>query len=261
MKLGDLIERIEAEVPREQALEWDNVGLLVGDRSQEIQKIYIALDLTDEVLLRAKEVGADLILTHHPLIFHGIKTVTTDDFIGRRVYTLAHEGMSYYAMHTNFDVCVMGRIAAEKLPLTNLSVLEVTGKDADQTIGIGSVGDLTEAESIADFAERVRDAFGLSHVRVFGDPKIKVRRVAMCPGSGKSDIAEALISGAQVYVTGDIDHHSGIDANAQGLAIIDAGHYGIEHIYIDYMKEWLKEYAPELSVVTDPFSEPYWIVT
>lgn len=259
MRVMDLTERIEKEIPREQALDWDNVGLLVGDKEQEIHKVYVALDLTDAVLEHAIDRGADMILTHHPLIFGGIKRVNADDFIGRRILALAQHGIAYYAMHTNFDVCVMGQIAAEQLGLMDIEALEVTSPEDGR--GIGCLGKLTQAVSLYDLAERVRDAFGLSHVKAFGDKDRMVQSIAMCPGSGKSEIGLAIEKGADAYITGDIDHHSGIDAVADGLSIIDAGHYGIEHIYMEYMKNWLAKEAAELEVVTEPFAEPFWIVT
>ena len=133
--------------------------------------------------------------------------------------------------------------------------MEVTSPEDGR--GIGCLGKLTQAVSLYDLAERVRDAFGLSHVKVFGDKDRMVQSIAMCPGSGKSEIGLAIEKGADAYITGDIDHHSGIDAVADGLSIIDAGHYGIEHIYMEYMKNWLAKEAAELEVVTEPFAEPF----
>ena len=162
-------------------------------------------------------------------------------------------------MHTNFDVCVMGNLAASYLELTDVEVLDVTSEN-DGVRGIGCVGELTQKMCVQDMAAMVRDRFGLSHVKVFGNPDTKVKRVALCPGSGKSEIALAKQKHADVYITGDMDHHSGIDAVADDLVIIDAGHYGVEHIYMDYMKEWLQEQTPDLTVMAEPFAEPFWIV-
>ena len=259
MQLKELIKKLENQIPRSEALDWDNVGLLVGDREQQIHKVYLALDLTDAVLEHAIAAGADLILTHHPLIFGGIKHVSTDDFIGRRIIGLVQNHISYYAMHTNFDVCVMGNLAASYLELTDVEVLDVTSEN-DGVRGIGCVGELTQKMCVQDMAGMVRGRFGLSHVKVFGNPDTKVKRVALCPGSGKSEIALAKQKHADVYITGDMDHHSGIDAVADDLVIIDAGHYGVEHIYMDYMKEWLQEQTPDLTVMAEPFAEPFWIV-
>ena len=101
MKVKELTAWLENKYPAKAAEHWDNVGLLVGDKEQEIHKGYVALDLTDAVLEHAIDCGADMILTHHPLIFGGIKRVNADDFIGRRILALAQHGIAYYAMHTN----------------------------------------------------------------------------------------------------------------------------------------------------------------
>lgn len=259
MKVKDLTERIEREIPKDAALDWDNVGLLVGDEEQQIHKVYLALDLTDEVLEHGIRQGVDMILTHHPLLFSGVKRINTSDFMGRRIRGLIQENISYYAMHTNFDVCVMGMLAAEYLDLQDVSVLDVV-RSQPEPQGIGCVGQLKETVELEPLAQVIKDRFSISHVRVFGDPGKKVRTVAVCPGSGKSDVAEALRQKADVYITGDIDHHTGIDAAAEGMAVIDAGHYGIEHIYMDYMKNWLQRELPELEVICEPLREPFWIV-
>ena len=259
MKAYELIEWLNEHHPQKFAEDWDNVGLLVGDDQKEISHVFLALDLTEPVLDEAVASGADMILTHHPMIFSGIKKINNHTFTGRKILRLIKEDIPYFAMHTNFDVCVMGQIAAEQLGLMDIEALEVTSPEDGR--GIGCLGKLTQAVSLYDLAERVRDAFGLSHVKVFGDKDRMVQSIAMCPGSGKSEIGLAIEKGADAYITGDIDHHSGIDAVADGLSIIDAGHYGIEHIYMEYMKNWLAKEAAELEVVTEPFAEPFWIVT
>ena len=266
MTVNEITAEIEKRIPRERALDWDNVGLLVGDGTAEARRVYLALDVTDEVVEHAVRQKADLILSHHPLIFSGMKQVTEDTFQGRRIRKLIRHDISCYAMHTNFDVCVMGDLAAEKLGLFDVEVLEVCGaghrgEETGEAVpyGIGCVGVLPEAVTLRQMAERTAAAFDISHVKVFGDEERPVCRVAVCPGSGKSDIPYALSSGADVYITGDIDHHSGIDAVAQGLSIIDAGHYGVEHIYMEYMKHFLQERLPELEVFTEPKQEPFWI--
>lgn len=257
MRVKDITEIIEWEIPLDKALEWDNPGLLVGDEDAQVERVYLALDATDGVIARAKDAGAQLILTHHPLIFSGIKNVTESTFTGRRIRELIRSGISCYAMHTNFDVCVMGKLAAGKLGLQQPRVLEPCGADGDS--GIGSVGMLPEEMSLEKLAKATAEAFGISHVKVFGDAGAKVKRAAICPGSGRSTLKYALAQQADVYITGDIDHHTGIDAVAAGMAVIDAGHYGIEHIYTAYMKAFLEKRIPKLKVTEEPFGEPFWI--
>lgn len=260
MKLKDLIHKMEDRVPVTSALSWDNVGLLVGDENQEIHKVYVALDATDEVVEDAIAKGADVILTHHPLLFSGLKQVTAQNFIGRRVMQMITSNMACYAMHTNFDVEVMGNLAAETMGLSNVKVLDATLDDDGKAKGIGCVADIAST-TLEELADTCKDAFGISSVKVFGDRSQKIKRLAISPGSGKSEVEHAVAAGANVLITGDIDHHTGIDAVAQGLAIIDAGHYGLEHIYVTYMAQFLQEIAPELAVETAPAKEPFWILS
>ena len=125
---------------------------------------------------------------------------------------------------------------------------------------IGSIAELRKAVRLDDYAKFVRDAFGLEGVRVFGDGTTSIRRVAVCGGSGKSEIETAIRKGADLLVTGDIDHHSGLDALEQGLCIIDAGHYGLEHVFMDYMRAYLKENAPGIASEMEPLKEAFRIV-
>ena len=246
--------------PRDLAESWDNVGLLVGERMQIIQKVFVALDADEAAIQQAKEVGAQLLLTHHPLIFSPLKKVNCDHFISARVVELLRSQISCYAMHTNFDVAKMGKLAAERMGLTVeaplADLITVDGKD----YGIGVVGSLKEPEMIGGLCAVVKEAFGLDTVKLFGKRNGLISRVAICPGSGKSTIADAIAAGAQVLITGDIDHHTGIDAVAQGLSIIDAGHYGMEHIFIGYMEQYLKEQLQGVEVYAQQRRDPFVVV-
>ena len=260
MLVQELIHILEEQAPENDAMDWDNSGLLVGNPEAQVHKIYIALDATDEVIDHAIEAGADMILTHHPMIFTGMKQIRQDHFIGRRIIKLIEHHMACYAMHTNFDIHGMGDLAAEKLGLLNVQVLDIGMMEDMVCRGIGCVGTLESVISLGELANRTREAFGVSHVKVFGDATQKITRIAISPGSGKSEIITAIEQHADVLITGDIDHHDGIDAVAQELMIIDAGHYGIEHIFIDYMKQYLEEHASEIEVEQEQFQEPFWIV-
>lgn len=126
--------------------------------------------------------------------------------------------------------------------------------------GIGRVGGLSRSMTVKECAELVKERFGLPNVKIFGELEKRVQRAAICPGSGKSDAKQALKLGAEVYITGDIDHHTGIDMADCGMAIIDAGHYGVEHIYIADMERFLKKHCPELTVYTAPIRQPFQVL-
>ena len=139
MQCFDVIDYLNGLCPPEHAESWDNVGLLVGG-NRAISSVYIALDPTDEVIETCAGEGCELLITHHPLIFNGLKNISESDYIGRRVLKLAEDGISYFAMHTNYDVDLMGDLAAERIALRNCQPLLKT-QEFDET-GIGRIGDL-----------------------------------------------------------------------------------------------------------------------
>lgn len=261
MKCREIIDALNKRWPECYALSFDNVGLLAGDREQEVHHIFVALDVTDDVLEQALACKADMIITHHPLLFSAIKRVTTDDFIGKRIVKMIRNGISYYAMHTNFDVIGMARLNALSLNLQNPGVLEVTYEDADgHKEGIGRIGDLEHPMTLKVFGSYVKNQLGLEKVRVYGNLDQEIMKVAISSGSGKSMVKEAIRAGVQVLVTGDIDYHTGIDAVAQNLMIVDAGHYGTEMIFIEHMEKELKEMFDGIQVTAAEIQQPFALI-
>ena len=257
MKCRDIIKKLEILSPKEYAMEWDNVGLLVGKEESEVNRILLALDPTLEVIQKAVEVKADLLITHHPLLFSPIKRITTKDAIGQKLFLLMEHGISCYAMHTNFDVLGgMADLAGNKLGLSFQEPLEETAVLDGNSLGIGKVGELSEAISIKALAERVKNLFSLDTVMVYGNVEQKVKRVAVSPGSGKSMIKEARKKAAEVLITGDIGHHEGIDAVEMNVAVIDATHYGLEKIYMNFLEDYLKRVCDEVEVLSSNQKTP-----
>lgn len=246
MKCREIMEILEELAPKRMACDWDNPGLLAGRREKEVKKILLTVDADDETVKKAIADGADMIVSHHPLIFKAVKHVTDEDFIGRRLVSMIQADISYFAMHTNFDAApgCMADIVAERMGLINSEPLEEMGEENGIPYGIGKVGALPEPMAGMAFAKQIKEEFGLPFVTVYGKELWEnepIKRAAVCPGSGGSTIKAALAAGAQALVTGDIGHHEGIDAAAQGLMIVDAGHYGLEHVFMDYMESYLKE--------------------
>lgn len=260
MKCSEVMEKLEGLAPRSFAESWDNVGLLAGRYEKEIGTVMIALDATDGVVEEAVQRGADLLLTHHPLIFSARKSVNSGDFIGRRLLTLIQSDVCYYAMHTNFDVKGMADAAADRIGLSDRQVLDVTYEDGISKEGIGRIGRLPQEETLEECGGRIKRIFGLESVRLFGDGGKSLRTAAICPGSGKSVIEKAAELGADVLITGDIDHHAGIDAVAMGLTIIDAGHYGLEQIFVPYLEEFLKRECGGLHILCAREQNPFRVL-
>ena len=257
MLCKEIITEIEAVYPKSAALDFDNVGLLAGRSEKEVNCVYLALDATEKVIEQAKEAGADMLITHHPLIFSPLKHITDEDFISRRVVNLIQSDISYYAMHTNYDVLGMAKLSGKILELEDTDVLDITSERNGVPEGIGRVGALKNTMTLKECCVYVKNKLKLSSVKVFGDMDRKITRLAVSPGSGKSAVLPALKTGADVLVTGDIGHHEGLDAVEQGLAVIDAGHYGTEYIFIDDMREFLQTRLPCLKIVTAPVSHPF----
>ena len=215
-----------------------NLRCITKKKEKEIKKVYLAVDATDEVIEDAIEAEADMLLTHHPLIFSPLKSITEDNFIGRRILRMLQADMCYYAMHTNFDVMGMADAAADEIRLKNRQVLEVTFEDDISKEGIGRYGRLPKAMKLSECAAYVKEVFKLPAVRVYGDLDEVVEIVAISPGSAKSVAPCAVQAGVEVLISGDIDHHLGIDLVAQGVAVVDAGHYGLEKLFVPYMKDY-----------------------
>lgn len=256
MKCSEICTLLEQEYSKEYACEWDNVGLLAGRRDKEVKRILLALDATDEVVQMAAEIKTDMLITHHPMIFSPIKRVTDEDMNGRRLITLIQNDICYYAMHTNYDTRGMADLAARMLNLQECAVLEEI-KDGE---GIGRVGVLPRRMSLEECADLVKTAYDIPNVKIFGDLKTPVYSAAICPGAGKSTMKEALRFGCDVYITGDIDHHTGIDAVDQGLCIIDAGHYGIEHIFMQDVRDYLEKVLTGVHMDCVPVKHPFVVI-
>lgn len=264
MKVNEIIKLLELAAPPQYALSWDNPGLLVGRKDAEVSCVYIALDATEHAIEEAISAEAQLLITHHPMIFSPIKQINDQGFIGRRILNLIENHISCYAMHTNFDVAAMGWIAADQLALKQRQVLEETIPEGTmgnkQAMGIGCVGELPYTMTLKECGEYVKKAFQIPSVKIFGNLNTMVSRAALCPGSGKHMTQHAIQCCCDVLITGDIDHHEGIDANSQGIQIIDAGHHGIEHIFVDYMAGFLKEKLPDIRIVKEGNCPPFTVL-
>ena len=260
MRCEDVIRKLEELSPLSYAESWDNPGLLAGRKDKEIKRIYVALDATTQTIEEAIRLRADMLLTHHPLIFKGIKKVNSDDFVGRRIMTLIQNDICYYAMHTNFDVMGMADAAADILHLKQREVLEITFEDEIAKEGFGRFGRLPQIMTLDECAEYVKKVFRIEWVKVFGEPDTEVETAAILPGSGKSMIGAAIGKGADILITGDIDHHDGIDALERGMAVIDAGHFGLEQIFVPYMEEYIKREMTDVEVIMQKPESPFRIV-
>lgn len=258
MLCREIVNKIEEVYPKKYAMDWDNVGLLAGRGNKEVSKIYVALDLTEEALAEAVRWKADMIVTHHPLIFSPLKTITDESVTGNYIITMLKNDISYYAMHTNYDVLRMAELSAEIFGFAERETLDVFFEEEKR--GLGCIGTYGKELNLRECCEIVKKQFGLEHIKVFGDLDKKIERIAICPGSGKSVIRTAVKKGADVLITGDIGHHEGIDAAADGMAVIDAGHYGLEYIYIEDMRKFLEKNLLYVEIKTAGLKPPFQFI-
>lgn len=263
MKCREIVAYLERLSPKNYACDWDNVGLLVGRKEKEVHKIMVALDASKEVVKAAVEEQVDMLITHHPMIFSSLKQINEDNFIAEKVLTLAENGICYYAMHTNFDaVGGMAELAAgEKfLSLTETSPIE---ECEESGVGMGRYGKLPQPMTAEQVCEYVKDKFHISFVMLYQSKENQGKvyeRVAVMPGSGKSDKKIVVKNGYDLFLTGDFGHHDGLDAMDMGLTVIDATHYGLEHIFIAYISDYLQNKCTDVQILEKDSGCPLKVV-
>ena len=214
------LERIVGEIaPYELAEEWDNVGLLVGRQEREITRVLVALDATREVLDEARALGAQAIVTHHPMMFHARKRLTDADREGRLLLELAREDIALVAAHTNLDAAPGG---------VNDTLMRKLGCENVAGEGCVRAGELPREMAFAQLQELAQRAFGGS-VRAYGPADARIRRVGCCSGAGGSELGEAQALSIDCFVTGEIAHHMALDAVDAGLCVLEAGHFETEN--------------------------------
>lgn len=241
-KLADIIRVIETIAPPGLAADWDNSGLQLGDPGMDVKSALVALDPLPEVIREAREQDCGLVLSHHPLFFRPVKRLDTRFGLGETVAEAVRAGIAIYSAHTSFDRAPRGvsDALAGKIGLRKLSVLE----QADgwpRGHGFGRLGELARAVSAGDLAAGLKKALGVPSVRLIGNPARKVRKVALCGGSGSELAGIASGAGADCFVTGDIKYHEALDARVTGMAVIDIGHFGSELPGVVRMEELLRK--------------------
>lgn len=218
-KIHEILALLNSIAPFDAAEEWDNVGLLAGSPEGETERVLCALDLNRAAIERAREIGAGLIVTHHPVLFRGRKNLREDDPEGALLCELIRAGIALIAMHTNYDIAQPGinDALAAALGLRNVAALPC---------GM-CVGELNRAEALSSFAARTERAL-CDAVRVYGCTDRSVYRVAVMGGSGADYVPDALNAVADAFVTGEIGYHRALDAVDRGLCILEAGHAATE---------------------------------
>ncbi|MGG5462633.1 Nif3-like dinuclear metal center hexameric protein [Clostridium sp. B9] len=241
MKLNDIINIIENIAPVNLKEGFDNVGLMVGDREKNITKILLALDCTNEVIEEAKEVGAELILTHHPLLFRKPSTITTDTLLGKKIIELIKNDINLYSAHTNWD-SVKGGLNDTLVKILGFNEGIIMDKNqVDQEAGIGRVVELNKEMTVLEVIDLIKASLGVKNLRYSGDLDNTVKRIAIVNGSGQDFFGDAKKFGADLIITGDTTYHFVSDYNEMGLNILDIGHFNSEWPVLISVSEKVKE--------------------
>ena len=253
LTLRDVVAALESLYPLESAADWDRVGLVAGDLEQPVRRILFALDPTLAVIDEARAWGADLLVTHHPLLLRGVHSVATTGAKGASVTALVRAGIALWVGHTNADVADPGvsTVLADALGLGSQRPLSTEGAYA-----VGRVGELTVPMRLAEFAEAVAAALPATAggIRVSGDADAQVRTVAVMGGSGDDRFDDVRASGADVYVTADLRHHPVLEAREESRGgppfLVDAGHWATESLWLASGRERLLSALEQVPAAT-----------
>lgn len=241
MKIKQITDVIERYAPLSLQESYDNAGLIVGRPEDEVHRALLAVDVTEEVLDEAQREGCDLVITHHPIVFHALKRFNSADQVQRCVERAIRCGIALYACHTNLDSAPGGMSwrLASMLGVGSLEVLQPTDP-ANNDVGFGVVGELPEAVDTVVFLREMQRRLGVKVVRHSDIVPERVRRVAVCTGAGASLIGDARRAGAELYITADLKYNDFMTPD-RALTVADIGHFESEYCAIELIFDILSK--------------------
>lgn len=256
-KVKEVIEVIESLAPTYLKEDFDNVGLMVGDKEKEVKIVLLALDCTLKVIEEAKDNNVDLIITHHPLIFRRPNSITTDTLQGKKIIELIKNDINLYSCHTNLDSAKNG--LNDSIPFMlgyeSSEILELNKRDSGA--GLGRVIDLDEQIALENIIDKVKKAFNINNLRVVKG-KDYVNKIAIINGSGQDFIFKAVSQGVDCIITGDTTYHFASDYKEMGINIIDAGHFASEQIvFFNVIKKLLDKFSDIEIILSKVEEDPY----
>ena len=245
MKLWEIMGELHTIFSPRIAEDWDNVGLLIGDNTREVNKVLFCLDVTEKIIQKAIDKNIDLIISHHPVIFSGLKRITNETSHGRKLLKLME--------HTNADFAINGLndFIMDKLNLDGEKIIYNEQKFDDYNPikrkmehvhgGLARIKVLNQAMKLGDLLERIKDSLGISYVRYVGDKNAYVRKIGLVTGGGSSflhDVADKI----DVFLTGDLRYHEALDALEDGKILVDVGHFESEYLFVDMMEKEMSKF-------------------
>ncbi len=261
MKIKEITDFLETIAPLEYQERYDNAGLIVGNNNNEFKGAVICLDSTEEVVDEAIELGYNLIIAHHPVIFQGIKKLTGKTYIGRTVLKAIKNDIAIYAIHTNLDNAFLNGVStkiASKLGFQNLEILDPKPEFVakGKYVGTGVIATLDEEMEEMDFLQHLKTRLNLKCVKYTSLRDKPVKKVAICGGACSFLLRKAKQVGADVFVTADFKYHEYFDAE-KDIIIADIGHYESEiytiELIFDILKNNFSNFAAQLTkIITNP---------
>ena len=251
MKIKNIAKLIEDKFPTHYAMDGDNVGLIVGDENTEVSKILVCCDVDEFVVDEATQVNANLIISHHPLMFHSIKRLDESNPEQRTLRKLVKNDIALYSAHTNLDVGNGGinDYMADMLGLNNTQVVEVVCEKDGKTHGYGRFAKFDKPVNLKHMLDKCKEVFYLDGCRYVGNFDDEITSVAINTGGGAGIMDLCFDLKADLFITGDVKYNPARDAYERGMDVIDIAHYDTEKITMDFFKEFFAHNAPELDVV------------
>jgi len=253
---------MDSFAPTRLAEDWDNVGLLVGDRAIAVRRVMTCLTVTPESAAEAIDRKAELIVSHHPLPFRPLKQLTTDTVSSRLLWDLIRAGVSIYSPHPVFDSASYGinQSLAQRLKLTNIKPLNPI-EDDPQNLGSGRIGNLAKAVKLNKFIAQVKKSFSLDGLHVVGEGTSSVKKIAVACGSGGSFLEQAQRSNCDTFVIGEATFHTCLEAKANNVSLVLLGHYGSERFAVEDLANRIGKKFKDVEVwASDEESDPQeWV--
>jgi dinuclear metal center YbgI/SA1388 family protein len=247
--IGALIEFLRERAPTELAEDWDNVGLLVGDQSREVSAVMTCLTLTSDVATEAIERGAELVVTHHPILFRPVQQITADTAEGRMLLELIAARICVYSAHTAYDSAAAGinQQLAELFELSGIGALREAQR-SDAAPGAGRYGTVRSAMTLDALLRQVKQRLGIDRLQYVGEPSLRIERLGIACGSAAEFLPDAHRLGCQALLTGEARFHACLQARELGMALILVGHYASERPAMERLAETLSHQFPSLTV-------------
>ena len=241
MKVGDITAALEVFAPLRIQESWDNSGLIIGSPEDEVHGVMVGFDCTPELIREAVEKGCDMVVTHHPLIFKGIKRIDGKDPVGAAIMQAVRSGVAVYAAHSTADKVIAGvsGAMARRLGLKNISIMV---PEEDGTVGLGCVGEFEKPMDGNEALAYVKERFNLGVIRSSRPLETPITKVAVLGGSGGGGIQLAMSKGVQLYITADITYHNFF--TPAGFMVMDIGHFESEVEIVDIFLSEIRKKFP-----------------